>query len=112
MDRHERLERETAAGKRREHLLHDGDGEERGVHQPRLRIRKGGVVDDVVAEVARGDVGGVVFLERDDRDRIAEDGDLALHELGAHLVVVGDDVAVEREELAGSTMPMRRSAER
>ena len=101
VDRHERLERETAAGERREHLLHDGDGEERGVHQPRLRIREGGVVDHVVAEVARGDVGGVVFLERDDRDRIAEDGDLALHELGAHLVVVGDDVAVEREELAG-----------
>ena len=100
MDRHERLQGEAAVRTRLEHLFDDGHGIKRRVHEPRLGIREGRIVEDVRAERAGVDVSLLFLLERDDGHGVAEDGDLALHELRAHLVVVRDHVAVEREELA------------
>ena len=101
VDRDERLQREAAARTRLEHLFDDGDGIERRIHQPRLGIREGRIVEDVRAERAGVDVSLLFLLERDDGHGVAEDGDLALEELRAHLVVVRDHVAVEGEKLPG-----------
>ena len=101
MDRDERLQCEAATRTRLEHLLDDGDGIERRIHQPRLGVRKGRVVQHFRAEFPGGDVRRVSLPEWHDRNGIAEDGDLPLEELRTHLVVVRDHVAVEGEEFPG-----------